>query len=58
MGRRGMLEAERSFRRIKGCNGMPTLVTALRAEVARRVAADNGNDVTPDNYDQTKANAA
>jgi putative transposase len=26
----GMLNAERSFRRLKGCNDMPTLVTALR----------------------------
>ena len=36
----GMLEAERSFRRIKGCQGMPVLVAAVHAEVARRVAAD------------------
>jgi len=36
----GMLEAERSFRRIKGCNDMGTLVAAVHAEVARRVAAD------------------
>ena len=36
----GMLEAERSFRRIKGCNDMGVLVTAVRAEVTRRVAAD------------------
>jgi transposase-like protein len=54
----GMLEAERSFRRIKGCNDMPTLVTALRAEVARRVAADHSDSVTPPNYDHTKADAA
>jgi transposase-like protein len=54
----GMLEAERSFRRIKGCTGMPTLVTAVRAEVARRVAADNSDPVTPANYDHTKADAA
>lgn len=33
----GMLEAERSFRRIKGCNDMPALVAAVRAEVARRL---------------------
>lgn len=37
----GMLEAERSFRRIKGCRDMAVLVTAVRTEVARRVAADN-----------------
>jgi putative transposase len=36
----GMLEAERSFRRIKGCTDMPTLVAAVRAEVARRVSVD------------------
>ena len=38
----GMLEAERSFRRIKGCTDMPTLVAAVRAEVARRVAPEPG----------------
>lgn len=47
----GMLEAERSFRRIKGCKDMPTLVAAVRAEVARRVAEDNG-DVTARAYSQ------
>jgi len=36
----GMLEAERSFRRIKGCKDMPALTAAIRAEVARRRAAD------------------
>lgn len=30
----GMLNAERSFRRIKGCKDMPTLVAALRAHAA------------------------
>jgi len=30
----GMLSAERSFRRIKGCNQMPALVAALRAHAA------------------------
>ena len=54
----GMLEAERSFRRIKGHRDMPTLVTAVRAEVARRVAIDTGNAVTPPSYDPDKANAA
>jgi putative transposase len=34
----GMLEAQRSFRRIKGCKDMPALVKAVRAEVARRRA--------------------
>jgi putative transposase len=33
----GMLNAERSFRRIKGCKDMPTLVAALRAHAAREV---------------------
>jgi hypothetical protein len=51
----GMLEAERSFRRIKGCNDMPVLVAAVRAEVARRVAADAGEAVTPPEYDQAAA---
>ena len=44
----GMLEAERSFRRVRGCKEMPTLVAALR-----RAAADQ--TVTPDNYDQAAA---
>ncbi len=34
----GMLEAERSFRRIRGCKDMPVLTAAIRAEVARRQA--------------------
>jgi putative transposase len=36
----GMLEAERSFRRIKGCREMPVLVAAVRREVARRITPD------------------
>lgn len=52
----GMLEAERSFRRIKGCNDMPVLVAAMRAEVAHRIAADD--TITPPEYDHTKADAA
>ncbi len=40
-----MLETERSFRRIKGCNDMGALVAAVRAEVAKRVAEDNGGEV-------------
>ena len=44
----GMLEAERNFRRVRGCKEMPTLVAALR-----RAAA--GETVTPDNYDQAAA---
>jgi hypothetical protein len=33
----GMLEAERSFRRIKGCKDMPALVAAVRKEVAEGI---------------------
>jgi len=51
----GMLEAERSFRRIKGCSDMPVLVAAVQAEVARRVAADAGEPVTSPEYDQAAA---
>ena len=29
----GMLEAERNFRRVRGCKEMPTLVAALRRRV-------------------------
>ncbi len=32
----GMLEAERSFRRIKGCKDMAALTAKIRAEIARR----------------------
>lgn len=49
----GMLEAERSFRRVKGCKEMPTLVAALRREVARRAAIDE--TITPHEYDQAAA---
>lgn len=50
----GMLEAERSFRRIKGCKDMPTLAAAVRREVAQRVADDDKTNVsvTPKAYDQ------
>jgi transposase-like protein len=41
----GMLEAERSFRRVKGCNDMDDLVTAVRREVAERLAADSDSEV-------------
>jgi transposase-like protein len=41
----GMLEAERSFRRVKGCNDMGALVAAVRAEVAKRLAADSDSEV-------------
>lgn len=43
----GMLEAERSFRRIKGCTDMPALTAAIRAEVARR----QGTHDTPRTHD-------
>jgi len=36
----GMLEAQRSFRRVKGCKDMPLLVAAVRREVARRLSED------------------
>ena len=36
----GMLEAQRSFRRVKGCKDMPVLVAAVRREVARRLSED------------------
>jgi putative transposase len=45
----GMLEAERSFRRVKGCTQMPTLVAALRRHTT------TGEPVTPNNYDQAAA---
>jgi hypothetical protein len=37
-----MLEAERSFRRIKGHRDMQTLVIEARAEIANRVAEKDG----------------
>lgn len=51
----GMIEAQRSFRRIKGCKDMKQLVDAVRAEVARRVAEDERSAVTPAKYDQSAA---
>jgi putative transposase len=45
----GMLEAERSFRRVKGCKDMPTLVAAVRREVAKRTRNTN-ETVTPEKY--------
>jgi putative transposase len=50
----GMIEAQRSFRRIKGCKEMGRLVDAVRAEVARRLAEEEGG-VTPAKYDQAAA---
>ena len=44
----GMLEAERSFRRVRGDKGMPKLVDALRREV-------NRSAITPEEYDQAAA---
>jgi putative transposase len=44
----GMLEAERNFRRVRGCQEMPTLVAALRRHAASET-------VTPNNYDQAAA---
>lgn len=51
----GMLEAERSFRRIKGCKDMPTLVSAVHREVATRLADDKPQTVTAPKYDQAVA---
>jgi transposase-like protein len=48
----GMIEAQRSFRRIKGCRDMQRLVDAVHAEVARRLAEEEGGVVTPAKYDQ------
>jgi putative transposase len=45
----GMLEAQRNFRRVRGCKEMPTLVAALR----RHTATDETG--TPANYDQAAA---
>lgn len=44
----GMLEAERSFRRVKGCKEMPTLVAALSRHTERE-------DVTPCEYAEEAA---
>jgi hypothetical protein len=44
-----MLEAERNFRRVRGCKQMPALVAALR----RYSTTDES--VTADNYDQAAA---
>jgi putative transposase len=51
----GMIEAPRSFRRIKGCKEMKPLVDAVRAEVARRLAEEERSAVTPDRYNQAAA---
>ena len=40
----GMLEAERSFRRVKGHADMPALVAAIHAEVLRRAATSQETD--------------
>ena len=50
----GMLEAERSFRRIKGCKDMPTLVAAVRRDVSKQLA-ENTIPVTPKAYDHNVA---
>jgi hypothetical protein len=51
----GMIEAQRSFRRIKGCRDMQRLVDAVHAEVARRLADEEVGVVTPVKYDQAAA---
>ena len=50
-----MIEAERSFRRIKGCKEMKPLVDAVHAEVAARIAEEKADADTPAKYDQTAA---
>jgi hypothetical protein len=50
-----MLEAERSFRRVKGCQDMPILVAAVRREVARRLEQDEGANQSNEEYDQAVA---
>jgi putative transposase len=40
----GMLEAERSFRRVRGYKDIPALVAALRAEIGRRAATEGALD--------------
>lgn len=50
----GMLEAERSFRRIKGYKDMPALVAGVRREVAQRVVDFSSHlTVTPKAYDRS-----
>ena len=44
----GMLEAERSFRRVRGAADMPALVAAVHRHVT-------GESVTPTNYDESAA---
>ena len=51
----GMIEAQRSFRRIKGCRDMAPLVDAVRDEVARRLVEDEEGLVTPAKYHQAVA---
>jgi hypothetical protein len=48
----GMLEAERSFRRVRGHKDMAKLVDALGREVARKVTPTVD---TPEEYDQAAA---
>jgi hypothetical protein len=51
----GMIEAQRSFRRIKGCKDMDRLVDVVRTEVAHRLTEEEGGAVTPVKYDQPAA---
>src|SRR5919199_4651884 len=50
----GLLEAERSFRRIKGCKDMPTLLAAIHQAVAQRTA-ETSETVTPAKYNHIAA---
>lgn len=47
----GILEAERSFRRIKGCSDMPALTKNIRAKIATLITED-GQTASPIKYDQ------
>jgi hypothetical protein len=51
----GMIEGQRSFRRIKGCKDMAPPVAGVCAEVARRLAEEEGEAVTPHKHDQAAA---
>lgn len=46
----GVLEAERSFRRLKGCTDMPTLVAAIHRTIATRTGEPTTETVTPQEY--------
>jgi hypothetical protein len=51
----GMIEAQRSFRRIKGCKDMEHIVDAVCAEEPDASPKTKGRVVTPAKYDQAAA---